>query len=201
MKITIQKSIVLATSALLVSSPFVNAQNETKKEEPKKEASAAATDLKVGDFTFKHGADFKALENSSPMVKAKMEYVDKDSGGIAALSFYFFGAGQGGSAEANVERWKKQFEGEPKVETKTVKYGEVKVTIIHATGTYLDGPPFGQKTPREGYALLGAIVEGDTAPVFLKMTGPDAAVKAATNAFQKLVASPFGDTKPVEEKS
>ena len=179
-----QKSIVLAGALLLtVSAP-----------------AQEAKELKVGDFTFSHGADFKTLENTSPMVKAKLEFADKESGGTASLSFYFFGAGQGGSTQANIDRWKGQFQGEPKVETKSMKYGDTVVTIIHATGTYLDGPPFGQKTPRDGYALLGAIVEGKTAPVFLKMTGPDAAVKAATAAFEKLVASPFGDTKPVDIK-
>jgi len=200
MKISIQKPIVFAASLMLATSATF-AQDE-KKDEP---AAAVAskgkvTQLKVGDFTFSHDEEFATVENSSPMVKAKLKREDKESGGIANLSFYFFGAGQGGSTEANIDRWKKQFQGEPKVETKSVKYGDTKVTIIHATGTYLDGPPFGQKTPREGYALLGAILEGKTAPVFLKMTGSGKAVDAAKKAFDKLVASPFGDTKAEEVK-
>jgi hypothetical protein len=163
-------------------------------------ASAEDTKLKVGDFEFSHGEDFKALENTSPMVKAKMEFTDAESKETASLSFYYFGAGQGGSTAANVERWKKQFDGEPKIETTKVKYGETLVTVIHAKGTYLDGPPFGTKTPREGYALLGAIIEGESAPVFLKMTGSEKAVEAARKAFDKLVSSPFGETKAVPVK-
>jgi hypothetical protein len=42
----------------------------------------------------------------------------------------------------------------------------------------MSGRSFGPKTPKEGYALLGAIIEGKQGAIFVKMTGPEAAVNA-----------------------
>ena len=41
-----------------------------------------------------------------------------------------------------------------------------------AHGTFLSGRPFGPKTPKPGYALVAAIIEGKEGAVFIKMTGP-----------------------------
>ena len=39
----------------------------------------------------------------------------------------------------------------------------------------------------EGYALCGAILETASGNLFVKMTGPNAVVKASTDAFKKMV--------------
>ena len=105
--------------------------------------------------------------------------------------FYYFGAGQGGDVEANVGRWFSQFEGEPEKSREEITAGDKKITLVKATGTYLDGPPFGAKTPKAGYMLLGAIVPAAEANVFIKLTGPKDAIIKLLDAFKKLAASPF----------
>ena len=97
-----------------------------------------------------------------------------------------------------MKRWIGQFDGTPEVKKKTVKYGDTKVTFVFAEGTYLDGPPFGQKTPKPDYALHGAILEGKSAPVFIKSTGPKAGMAKIREAFEKLAGTPFGETEPGE---
>jgi hypothetical protein len=50
---------------------------------------------------------------------------------------------------------------------------------------------FGPKTPKENYTLLGAIVPGTDAPVFIKLTGPKDAVAKIGDAFKAMIKSPF----------
>ncbi len=47
--------------------------------------------------------------------------------------------------------------------------------------------PGGPTPPKEGYALRGAILQSDGGDVYVKMTGPDAVVKSAEAAFEKMV--------------
>ena len=73
-----------------------------------------------------------------------------------------------------------------KVEGK--KVGGIKVTYARATGTFMSGRPFGTKVPKEGYALLGAIIEGKQGAIFVKMTGPEAVVEANADKMRAMVA-------------
>lgn len=142
--------------------------------------------FEVAGLKFEVPAAWKAEEVSSPMRKAQFAV-----GGAEVVVFYF-GKGRGGGVEANVARWLKQFE-EPEAElaaeTATEEVGGGKVTTVMAKGTFLSGPPFGDKVAKPGYALRGAIVECPEGPVFLKMTGPEAEVAAAAGDFDKVVRS------------
>jgi hypothetical protein len=104
---------------------------------------------------------------------------------------FFFGAGEGGSVEANVERWARQFEGTPAPERSTTSVSGLRVTRVALAGTYLaPGGPMMQSTgKRAGYRLLGAIVEAPDGNVFLKLTGPSATVAEAQKDFDGLAAS------------
>ena len=188
--ITVALAAAIPAAAFADDKPATDAGKEKAKTE-KKEA-VAPTLVKVGEMTFKAPSGWTAGEPSSRMVAAFLEVEPgKDLEKVGA-KFYHFGGGQGGSTKANVARWISQFEGEPKVEEKVVdKKDGKKVTFVHATGTYLDGPPFGEKVSKEGYALHGAIIEGGESPIFIKMTGPEKSVEAVMEAFEKLAVSPF----------
>ena len=151
---------------------------------------ASAEEIEVSDYKFAFEAPLTTKDPLRPMTEGGV-VIPAGEGKTLDANFYFFGAGQGGSVEANVARWIGQFEGEPKVEKEESTHGDHKVTILKAKGTYLDGRPFGPKTPKEGYALLGAIIEGGEGPVFVKLYGPEAEVAATEAAFKKLVISPF----------
>jgi hypothetical protein len=108
---------------------------------------------------------------------------------------YFFGQGQGGSVEANIERWTGQFRGPdgkpaaPRV-AKRHSHG-LTITTIDVSGTYsgMGGPMAGGGTPLPGYRLLGAIVEGPGGNVFVKFTGPAKTVAANEQKFEQLLSS------------
>ncbi|HXY38787.1 MAG TPA: hypothetical protein VEQ10_03910 [Vicinamibacteria bacterium] len=104
---------------------------------------------------------------------------------------FFFGTGQGGSVEANVERWARQFEGTPRPERTTSTVVGLPVTRVQLAGTYLaPGGPMMQSTGKKaGYRLAGAITEAPQGNVFFKLTGPAPTVAAALPAFDALIAS------------
>jgi hypothetical protein len=110
----------------------------------------------------------------------------------AELAIFFFGAGQGGSADDNVKRWAGQFDGKPPV-TKKLKVGTLEVTRVDIEGTYSSsmGPmgPTAQKVTKPGYALIGAIVEGGEGPVFFKLIGPKKTAESARGKLDKLLST------------
>ncbi|CAN5431993.1 hypothetical protein BH23VER1_BH23VER1_03060 [soil metagenome] len=148
--------------------------------------------VEVGGLVFTAAAPWSAKPEPRPMSQASLTYTSTGEG-IDPLEadFYYFGAGQGGTAEANVARWKGQFQGEPQLETEILKFGDKEVTLVHITGTYLSGAMFGPKTPLDKHALLGVIAPGKDAPVFIKMTGTEESVAGAKDALEKLVASAY----------
>ena len=115
----------------------------------------------------------------------------------AELAIFYFGAGQGGAVDANVKRWLGQFQkpdGSPGTEkeskTKKEQLNGLPVTTVEVKGTYSGGgPTMGPTTPRPGWRLLGAIVEGPEGPLFFKLTGPEHTVAGAEKGFRKLLES------------
>ncbi len=152
---------------------------------------AADDTFKAGSFTFQKPSSFKAKPTPpGGMRAAQLEFADAK--GTAEVIFFYFGQGQGGGTQANVDRWLAAFQ-EPKdklnsrVEKK--KVGDTEVTYVEAEGTYMSGMPGGPKTPQPGSKLLGAILESPNGNVFARMTGPAATVKAADADFRKMIES------------
>ena len=109
------------------------------------------------------------------------------------LAVFWFGPGQGGSIDANVERWFLQFAsspGDPKPTRSLMRIGALPVTLVRTGGTYSAGTGMGAApAPKSGFALRGAIAEGPDGAVFFKLTGPRRSVAAAGVDFDALVAS------------
>ena len=108
---------------------------------------------------------------------------------------YYFGEGQGGSVQANIERWNGQFtgaDGKPVKATiaKRTVHG-LPVTTIDVTGAYsgMGGPMTTAKTVKAGYRLLGAIIENPGGNVFVKFTGPEKTIAANERNFQQMLDS------------
>src|SRR6266849_11207613 len=128
-------------------------------------------------------------EGSRPM-RAATYTVDS-----AECVVFFFGAGQGGGIEANVERWKGQFR-QPDGKPVDVKAGKstihgMAVTTLDISGDYswMGGPMAAEKSAKSGYRLLGAIVEGPGGNIFLKFTGPAKTIGANQKTFEQLLES------------
>jgi hypothetical protein len=108
---------------------------------------------------------------------------------------YFFGQGQGGGVQANIDRWAGQFkqpDGKPAV-PKTAKrtiHG-LSVTTVEVAGTYagMAGPMGGAAPNKPGYRMLGAIIENPGGNIFLKFSGPAKTIAANQAKFEQLLNS------------
>ncbi|MEY2580064.1 MAG: hypothetical protein QOI49_2888 [Verrucomicrobiota bacterium] len=158
-------------------------------------AETRAESVKVEAFTFAVPEGWKSVTPSSPMRKAQLEIARGPE--KAEVTFFHFGADQGGTAEDNVARWYAQFPGSEKNRiAEHVQIGSVKVTFAMTEGTFSSGMPGGPTTPMESYALCGAILESAAGNVFIKMTGPNPVVKASTEAFKKMVTEAAKSVAP-----
>ena len=110
---------------------------------------------------------------------------------------YYFGPGQGGGVDANVQRWIGQFEAPAGGSAdKLAKRSEksvngLEVTLLDLSGTYLFKPfPMApQATKKPGYRMIAAIVQGKDAPVFFKLTAPAKTAVQAEADFNKMIES------------
>ena len=112
---------------------------------------------------------------------------DAEPGEVAV---FYFGAGQGGGVQANIDRWIGQFPqktGAPKTSKSTV--AGMGVTMIDVMGTYgaSSSPMSQEKVNKPGFRMLGAIVEAPQGAVFFKFTGPSKTVAAHEAAFQRMI--------------
>ena len=104
------------------------------------------------------------------------------------LGVFYFGQGQGGGVDQNVQRWASQFEGAKAPATRKEKVSGFDMTTLELEGTYTgSGGPMGPKTSKPGYKLLGAIVEGPEGAIFFKLVGPAKTVETARADFTKMV--------------
>jgi hypothetical protein len=108
-------------------------------------------------------------------------YTVPGQGGADAgeLVVFFFGPGQGGAIQPNIDRWVGQFRAadggavEPKIEHLSVD--EMKVTLVELAGSYMG---MGMTAPADDTLFLAAIVEAPVGNVFIRLTGPSATVEA-----------------------
>lgn len=120
----------------------------------------------------------------------------------AELAINTFASAPGNTVEANIDRWIRQFDpqgSKEEVEKKSREVKGLKVHTVALNGTYkgmmMPGSPASKA--KEGYRLAGAVVETPNGLWFFKMTGPQATVKAAEPAFEKLIDSlRKGDAPP-----
>ncbi len=109
----------------------------------------------------------------------------------AECAVFYFGNSQGGSVDANIDRWVGQFEaGAPPARSEREVNG-MKVTLVQIAGAYLApaGPMMQSSGKKDNYRLLGAIVEGPQGSVFFKLTGPANTVSNCEGEFNALVES------------
>lgn len=121
------------------------------------------------------------------------EFVVPDASGDAskACTLVFF-MPFGGTIEANVQRWSGQVldaaqkPATPKVET--IDAAGVQITTVELIGTYLDGMPGAERTPRNDWMFRGALIPIGGGIASVRMTGPKDAMAAHAQAWRDLLA-------------
>jgi hypothetical protein len=143
--------------------------------------SASQNQALSGDLRFKAPDGWVTEKPSSSMRVAQYKLTkaegDKED---ASLVLYYFGATQGGSAQANIDRWISQMEqpdGSPskgKAKTESLTINGLKVTTVDVTGTYTAemAPGSGTFHSDANYRLRAAVIETPKGNYFVKLAGP-----------------------------
>ena len=113
----------------------------------------------------------------------------------ASLIVFFFG-GQGGSIDANIERWTQQFEqpdGKSSADLLVKSERSVNGMAVHdveLSGTYVaeTSPGSGEHLRKEGWRMLASIIEAKEGPYYAKLVGPSATVKHWEPSFRNFVS-------------
>ena len=115
----------------------------------------------------------------------------------ASLVVYYFGSAQGGSVEANIDRWISQMEqphsgsSKAKAKTEMLTVNRLKVTTVDVAGTYIAEMSPGSATHynKPGFRLRGAVVETPKGFYFAKLIGPEKTVGHWEKSFNDFVRS------------
>jgi hypothetical protein len=113
----------------------------------------------------------------------------KGDSGKGEVAVFYFGPGQGGGIEGNVERWAKQFgmeKDEVKRSNRTVNDLDQHVVEI-PKGKYKPDMMGEGKGGFESWAMLAVIVQAPSGSYFFKLTGPSKTVQLARPAFFKML--------------
>ncbi|TWT99942.1 hypothetical protein Pla108_08860 [Botrimarina colliarenosi] len=158
------------------------------------EAATRAIEVAEGALVFDAPADWESVTPANRIIEHEIA-VPAPSGSDAGPARLTVMAA-GGSVDANLARWVGQFQGtEGGADRQSAKVekqqsGGMEITLIDVAGTYLESlrGPFGPKTPRPDYRLVGAIVETKgEGNYFFKLIGPAATVEPAVERFQAMV--------------
>lgn len=157
--------------------------------------SGSATQKGFGPIKAKIPAEWTEQTPSSSMRKGQyaLPKVAGD-GEDGELAVFYFGSGQGGSVEANIERWIGQISqpdgssSKDKAKTNKKEIGGMPVTLVDVSGTYSAGM-MSNAPPRQGYRMLAAVAETTEGPWFFKLTGPEKTIAKWSSSFDQFIGS------------
>jgi hypothetical protein len=115
----------------------------------------------------------------------------------ASLVLYYFGAGQGGNVQANIDRWINQMQqadgsaSKDKAKTEDLTINGLKVSTVDVTGTYTAemAPGSGDHRNDTNYRLRAAVIETPKGNYFAKLVGPSNTVAKWDQAYNDYLKS------------
>jgi hypothetical protein len=152
----------------------------------------------TGELRYKVPDGWMSEHPSSSMRAAQYKLPKAEGDGEdGSLVLYYFGEGQGGSVQANLDRWTGQMvepdgsSSKDKAKTETLTVNGLKVTTLDVIGTYTAemSPGSGTLNNKSNYRLRAAIVETPKGAYFAKLVGPEKTVARWDQAFVDYVKS------------
>jgi hypothetical protein len=152
--------------------------------------AAAAAPVELGGLKSTPPETWKDVAVSSPMRLKQFTVPGKD--GDAELVVFFFGQGQGGDTQANLDRWKKQFEPpagktlEDVSKVSTVKLAKGNATVLDVRGTFQwKANPMapGPAEPRANHRMLAVVLETPKGNYYIKLVGPEKTIDKNKKGF------------------
>jgi hypothetical protein len=160
--------------------------------------AAEAPPAKRGELAFTPAADWIVETPVGAMRKAQYKLPRAEGDAVDAELVVFFNGKLGnGPIEVNLKRWASQFEVEgggvarEKLVSSTRRTDAASVTEASIEGTYVaeKTPGSGERYHEPGWKLMGAILESEAGPYYVRLVGPKATVDAHAAAFREFVSS------------
>ena len=115
----------------------------------------------------------------------------------ASLVLYYFGANQGGTPQANIDRWIGQMQqpdgsdSKSKAKSEALTVNGLKVTTVDVTGTYTAEMAPGSKTFHNDtdYRLRAAVIETPKGNYYVKLAGPAKTIARWDQAYNDYLKS------------
>jgi hypothetical protein len=152
----------------------------------------------LGVVTLQADAGWQTATPTSIMRKAQFT-LPRTAGDSedAELVVFYFGADQGGSVEANLNRWYTQFS-QPDGGSSAEKAGvtrevvaEMNLTTVDLSGTYIAPvmPGGDEQHNKPNFRMLAAVLETSQGPYFFKLVGPEKTVANWAKSFSQFMKS------------
>ena len=197
------KTFLFWTTLVVVVTLLINCAGESASNLGTKSAAPVSSSTSdkgknLGPFIFQIPAGWIETQPSSRMRKAQFTLPRSDDDSEdGELTVFYFGTGQGGSTEANINRWIGQIsqpDGSSSRAKARVIRGDVsgfKMTQVDVSGTLQASrmPGVSQRPARSGYRLLGVVLESSEGPWFFKLVGPEKTIGRWAGSFQKFIES------------
>ena len=139
----------------------------------------------AGELRYKVPEGWKVESPTSDMRAAQYK-LPKAAGDSedALLVLYYFGQGQGGSAQANIDRWINQIvqpdgqSSKERAKTGSLTVNGLQVNTVDVTGNYSGGmsPDSAPANKQSIYRLRAAVIDTPKGSYFVKLTGPEKTV-------------------------
>lgn len=155
---------------------------------------AAPAKLLIQGYASEVPAGWTPTQLSSAMRVAQFALPAAAGAAAAEVAVFFFRTGQGGTNEANIERWTSEFssaDGKPvAAKISSSKSGDLELTLVELQGTYARGvgmASVGEAMPDQ--SLTVALVTSAIGRITLQMYGPSRTVAAQRDNFLKFAKS------------
>ena len=157
---------------------------EVSKDSKPRSADSKPRDVTIAGVKYSVPADWEEQPRKSDFVLG--EFSIPGEGGAARLTL----SSAGGGIEANVERWRGQFNrgpNDPDAKESEITFDGKPGTLVELAGTYSD--MFGGGAPSKGWRMLGVAVPLGATNYFVKLTGPTTTVTPRRDEFLKFIES------------
>ena len=177
------------------NSGAVGPSNQTP---PAPSNSSRSLQSAAGELRYKVPEGWKVEKPTSDMRAAqyKLPKAEGDAEDALIILFYF-GQGQGGPPQANIDRWINQMEqpdgrsSKELAKTNTLTINGLQVNTVDVTGNYSGGmsPDSAPANKKSLYRLRAAVIDTPKGSYFVKLTGPEKTVGHWDQAYTEYLGS------------
>jgi len=157
-------------------------------------AGATGTPLDLGAITVMVPAGWTSQPPSSSMRKAQFALPSQEEDAEdAEMVVFYFGTGNAGSVDANLDRWRGQMKGAEGDTQKGTAHGMV-VTTLDVRGAYVTsmGPRMQPGQTKPDFRMIASIIESPAGAYYFKLTGPQNTIEHWQSSFTQFISSAKG---------